>query len=340
MPLKGTTPRIMMRNKGGTPHGTFHGHGCFLRPLRSRPGGLIRLGPGGVSFGPRVIRASSSSSSSSDSSDSWDSNERRDSSKDAALWDSAIKEARSLLDEASLLAEQQTRAELEEAFDTDFVDEMSAESSASTSRRGVEVSEMTEEEASEMLYSIWLKHGANEVQASRLVQESPKEGRYASPRRIERKLVRLSRILPACKLAVMALADMRILYQPSSAILATLIELMKWFDADTAMAMMQEEPRLATELRAGGGSGGDYDSGAPTLEAMVLETCEALRGIGGSAAASDAAVFFALSEEPSLIIKLPPLRDSCLSWRSRDIAEFPMDLQNSIAWAMRMKHAT
>ncbi|XRB01734.1 hypothetical protein NFJ02_12g10850 [Pycnococcus provasolii] len=311
-----------MMLKGGTPHG----HGCFVRaPLSSFRGRL------------RVVRAASSSSSSSSS--YGDSDARRDLQKDAALWDSAIKEARSLLDEASQLAEQQTRAELEEAFDTDFVDEMSADS-ASTSRRGVEVSEMTEEEASEMLYSIWLKHGANEVQASRLVEESPKEGRYASPRRIERKLVRLSRILPACKLAVMALADMRILYQPSSAILATLIELMKWFDADTAMAMMQEEPRLATELRAGGGSGGDYDSGAPTLEAMVLETCEALRGIGGSAAASDAAVFFALSEEPSLIIKLPPLRDSSLSWRSRDIAEFPMDLQNSIAWAMRMKHAT
>ena len=94
-----------MMLKGGTPHG----HGCFVRaPLSSFRGRL------------RVVRAASSSSSDSSSSSSYgDSDSRRDLQKDAALWDSAIKEARSLLDEASLLAEQQTRAELEEAFDKD-----------------------------------------------------------------------------------------------------------------------------------------------------------------------------------------------------------------------------
>ena len=243
-----------------------------------------------------------------------------------ASFDAAVQEAKEVLVEAEAMAQQQTRAELEEMMweATVATDEEAAAASASNDDR---------------LRAIWLEHGATVREAEALVADAPSAGAFATPKNLERKLSRLARVLPGAKLGKMAAKDIRVLLFSTEDIVRTLVSLLAHWSADTAIRMLEEEPRLITELRSTGGTQPTSDDEMPSLEEFLAEAFEALRGLGGSDASEEACVF-ALAEEPSLIISLPPLNDGLLAWKSRDIAELPMSVQNSISWSLRSKYAT
>ena len=243
-----------------------------------------------------------------------------------ASFDAAVQEAKEVLVEAEAMAQQQTRAELEEMMweATVATDEEAAAASASNDDR---------------LRAIWLEHGATVREAEALVADAPSAGAFATPKNLERKLSRLARVLPGAKLGKMAAKDIRVLLFSTEDIVRTLVSLLAHWSADTAIRMLEEEPRLITELRSTGGTQPTSDDAMPSLAEFLAEAFEALRGLGGSDASEEACVF-ALAEEPSLIISLPPLNDGLLAWKSRDIAELPMSVQNSISWSLRSKYAT
>ena len=69
----------------------------------------------------------------------------------------------------------------------------------------------------------------------------------------------------------------------------------------------------------------------------MSETVEAMAALTGE---SEATCLLGLTDEPQLLFQLPAQRHPTLSWRSRDIGELPMELQNAIAFAVRSKYST
>lgn len=227
---------------------------------------------------------------------------------DAEL-EAAVALCRELLREAAEMAEQQTRAELMRASRTDGAE-----------LGGGGQGDVDAEEAARVLLRVQAvlmgelgmpDFAAQRLSAELLRDDSP----FLDAALLESKLARLAAALPGCNIGRMLRNHPAVLNVDVADAVHRLLALVEALGASKAPQAVEDVPRLIL---------------VDNLKDRVEKSIEALLALCPREGRDGALV--ALCEEPVLLLDLPDL--DC-NWKTTDIAELPIDVQNAITYAVR-----